>query len=293
MRYLYCLLLFLTNPLLSAQTLDIQGHRGCRGIMPENTIPAFLKALELGVSTLELDVVISKDKQVVVSHDNYMNAAFTTKPDGTEVTKAETSSLKMYTLDYAIIQRYDVGKRQNPTFPEQASLAAVKPLLSEVITNCDAYAREHRIPPPHYSIEIKSASSQYGLFQPYPEEFCSLVYHVLKPLLSPDRYSIQSFDLAILKYWKSQQLIRSFDANALSALVHHQSLARTEKNLGFRPDIFSPFYRFVSKRKIKKAKQKGVKIIPWTVNSPQKMLRLRKMGVDGFITDFPNRAKKL
>lgn len=293
MRYLIYFFFFIISPFSCAQTLDIQGHRGCRGLMPENTIPAFLKALELGVSTLELDVVISKDKQVVVSHDTHMNAAFTSKPDGTELTKAEESSLFIYTLDYATIEHYDVGIRKNPSFPEQMSSAAVKPLLSQVIKTCNQYAREHQLSPPHYSIEIKSAPSQYGISQPHPEEFCQLVYRIVSPLLMPDRYIIQSFDFAILKHWKSRQLNGNFSTNELSVLVHQQSLARTEKKLGFRPDIFSPFYRFVFKRKVRKAKQKGVKIIPWTVNSAQKMLRLKKMGVDGFITDFPNRAKKL
>lgn len=295
MRRTAYLLLFLSglNSFCSAQTLDIQGHRGCRGLMPENTIPAFLKALELGVSTLELDVVISKDSQVVVSHDAYMNDAFASHPDGSPVKKSEAASLKIYKMDYAAIQRYDVGQRRNPAFLDQASLTAVKPLLAQVIQICDEYAQQHQLTLPDYSIEIKSVSSQYGLYQPYPKEFCQLVHQTLRPLLSPDRYTIQSFDFAILKYWKSQQLAGGFEGNALSALVNQQSLARTEKQLGFRPDIFSPYYRFVSRRKVRKTHQKGVKIIPWTVNSFRKMLRFKKIGVDGFITDFPNRAKKL
>lgn len=109
--------LFFALPAFS-QSFDIPGHRGFRGLRPENSLPAFFKALDLGVSTLELDVVISTDRQVVVSHDTYMNAAFTIKPYGNKLIKAEETSLYMYTLDYAIIQHYDVGIRKNPPFSD-------------------------------------------------------------------------------------------------------------------------------------------------------------------------------
>ncbi len=79
---------------------DKQGHRGCRGLMPENTIPAMLKAIDLGVTTLEMDAVISKDKQVVVSHDPYFNADITTTPEGKTLSKAEAEKLLLYALNY-------------------------------------------------------------------------------------------------------------------------------------------------------------------------------------------------
>ena len=90
-----------------AQKFDIEGHRGCRGLMPENTIPAFKKALDLGVTTLELDVCISKDGQVVVSHEPYMNSLFCSKPDGSAVTKADEKSLNLYKMPYSEIKKYD------------------------------------------------------------------------------------------------------------------------------------------------------------------------------------------
>src|SRR3954466_16098541 len=94
---------------ITKMTFDKEGHRGCRGLMPENTIPAFLKALDLGVTTLEMDVVISKDLQVVVSHEPYFNSAFSIAPDGVPVDKKEQKNLVLYQMNYADIKRYDVG----------------------------------------------------------------------------------------------------------------------------------------------------------------------------------------
>jgi glycerophosphoryl diester phosphodiesterase len=100
-------------------SFDKEGHRGSRGLMPENTIPAMLKAIDLGVTTLEMDAVISRDKQVVVSHDPYFNADITTTPEGGQLTKAEASSRLLYRMDYDSIKKYDVGLKPHPGFPRQ------------------------------------------------------------------------------------------------------------------------------------------------------------------------------
>src|SRR4029079_15930170 len=106
---------------------------GCRGLMPENTIPAFLKAVELGITTLEMDVVISKDSQVVVSHDPYFNHEITTKPNGDTINEAEEKDLKLYRMSYEEIRQYDVGIKPHPRFPLQQKIKAYKPLLSDVL----------------------------------------------------------------------------------------------------------------------------------------------------------------
>src|ERR1700754_3858617 len=114
-------------------SFDKEGHRGCRGLMPENTIPAMMKALELGVTTLEMDAVITADNQVVLSHEPFFNHEITTKPDGKLVTAQEEKSLNIYKMTYAQTQQYDVGLRPHPRFPQQQKLKATKPLLKEVI----------------------------------------------------------------------------------------------------------------------------------------------------------------
>src|SRR5436305_9759012 len=101
---------------------DIEGHRGCRGLLPENTIPAFLKALELGVSTLEMDVVITKDKQVLVSHDPFMSHEICRSPEGKYITAEEERSHNLYRINLAQISQYDCGMQPHPRFPEQKKI---------------------------------------------------------------------------------------------------------------------------------------------------------------------------
>ena len=101
------------------QKTDVQAHRGGRGLMPENTIPAMLHAIDLGVRTLELDCVISSDNKVVVSHDVFMSSAFVRKPDGSDISKEEEKQYALYTMTYDSIRKYDVGMKPHPQFPEQ------------------------------------------------------------------------------------------------------------------------------------------------------------------------------
>lgn len=273
---------------------DLEGHRGCRGLMPENTVPAFLKALDLGVTTLEMDVVISKDKQVVVSHEPYFNAAFSIAPDGKPVAKSEQKNLVLYQMSYADIKRYDVGSNGNTAYPQQQKLRTYKPLLSEVIEQVEAYQKANNLPLCFYNIEIKSEPSEYNISQPEPAPFCDLVQAVLKKLLPPDRVIIQSFDFTVLKHWKTEMDAGRYPTVRLSALV--ENLRSPEKNLdelGFKPDVYSPNYRLLSQDKVERLHERGIQVIPWTVNQRDDMDRLKNWGVDGLITDYPDRAAGL
>ena len=290
-------LLPLIIPLIMSQsspTFDLEGHRGCRGLMPENTVPAFLKALDLGVNTLEMDVVISKDYQVVVSHEPYFNAAFSIDPDGKPVSKSEQKNLILYQMTYADIKRYDVGSNGNRAYPEQQKLKTYKPLLSEVIEQAEAYRKAKNLPLFNYNIELKSEPSEYNRSQPEPAAFCDLVQAILNKQLSPERVVIQSFDFAILKQWKKEVVAGKYSPVRLSALV--ENLRSPEKNLeelGFKPAIYSPHYRLLNEDKIARLHKQSIKVIPWTVNQRDDMVRLKEWGVDGIITDYPDRAKDL
>lgn len=273
---------------------DVQGHRGCRGLMPENTVPAFLKALDLGVTTLELDVVISKDRQVVVSHEPYFNAAFSIKPDGQPVDKKEQKNLNLYQMDYIDIKRYDVGSGGNPTYPEQQKIKTCKPLLSEVFEQAEAYRKAKNLPAFSYNIEIKSEASEYDQSQPQPAAFCDLVLAVIKRYVPTERIVIQSFDFAVLKHWHQQTESGRYPQIRLAALV--ENLRSPEKNLeelGFRPAIYSPYYRLLGQEKIARLHEQHIQVIPWTVNQIDDMKRLKAWGVDGLITDYPDRAAGL
>lgn len=301
MRFLLLLIFMLTSAFVPSDLpmFDIQGHRGCRGLMPENTVPAFLKALELGVTTLEMDVVISKDRQVVVSHEPYFNAAFSIAPDGVPVDKKAQKNLVLYTMTYADIKRYDVGTNGNPAYPEQKKLSIHKPLLSEVLEQAEAYRKAHNLPLFSYNIEIKSEPSEYGKSQPEPTEFCELVQAVLKKQFPAERVNsnriiIQSFDFAMLKQWKKGVAESDYPPVRLSALVENlRSPSTNLDELGFTPDIYSPYFRLLSKRKINWLHEQNIRVIPWTVNNRADMERLKRWGVDGLITDYPDRASGL
>lgn len=295
MRVCLLLICMIATAFVSLQppAFDVEGHRGCRGLMPENTVPAFLKALDLGVTTLEMDVVISKDSQVVVSHEPYFSAAYSIAPDGTPVDKKDQKNLVLYQMNYADIKQYDTGSNGNPSFPEQQKKKTHKPLLSEVIAFAEAYREANKLPPFSYNIELKSEPPEYDKSQPRPAPFCNLVQAVVKQI-PPDRVIIQSFDFAILKHWKQQMDSGNYPKVRLSALV--ENMRSPEKNLeelGFKPDVYSPYYRLLSEDKIARLHEQGIRVIPWTVNQRDDMERLKTWGVDGLITDYPDRAKGL
>ena len=297
---LFLIGLFMTTslaaqPAPTRSSYDLQGHRGCRGLMPENTIPAFLKALDLGVHTLELDVVISQDGQVVVSHEPYFNAEFSLKPDGTPVTKEEQKSLNLYKMPYAEIKRYDVGSNGNPRFPEQQKQPVAKPLLSEVITAAEAYGKQKSLPAFSYNIELKSDAKEYDLSQPRPAEFCRLVNVVFeKAGLPASRIIIQSFDFAVLQEWNRQAEAQKLMPVRLAALVENvRGVTYNLKKLGFKPALYSPHFKLLRSESINQLHQQGILVVPWTVNNVPDMRRMLDLGVDGLITDYPDRAAKL
>ena len=127
---------------------DVEGHRGCRGLMPENTIPAMLKALDLGVTTLELDVVITKDNKVLVSHEPWFESEITTKPDGSFIKPGEEMQYNIFQMNYEEIVKYDVGMKPHPRFPRQQKIKAIKPLLTDLFDSVAENMKVRRRPFP-------------------------------------------------------------------------------------------------------------------------------------------------
>jgi glycerophosphoryl diester phosphodiesterase len=282
--------ILLSQPMFAQTAFDWQGHRGARGLLPENSIPAFRKALDLGVTTLELDVVVSKDKQVVVSHEPFFSADICTDPSGKPIAKGDEKSRNLYTYTYAEIQGFDCGSRGNPRFPEQQKQKVAKPLLGEVIRSMEAYRREKNLPAFRYSIEIKSTPAGDNVYHPGVAEFSDLVHRVITEQLSPDRFTLQCFDFRVLRYWHEK-----YPAVTLVALV--ENMRGAEKNLadlGFTPAVYSPYYQLLTgKDAVDAIHRLGMKVIPWTVNDPDDMRRLKAWGVDGIITDYPDRIRGL
>lgn len=290
------LLIFLTgcastNPMRTSDTFNLQGHRGARGLLPENSIPSFIRAVELGVPTIELDVVVSKDNQVVVSHDPWFSAEICSLPSGDPVPAERQREYRLYEMNYEEIAGFDCGSRGNPHFPRQQKLSVSKPLLRETILAIERYVNEHNLPPVHYNVEAKSNPDWDGVMTPEPDAFVPLIHDVLTETGVLARSNIQSFDIRIL------QAVRKIDATlTLALLVGNSSehdLSRNLDQLGFTPEIYSPHYQLVDETLVEEVHRRGMKIIPWTVNTLEEMVRLKELGVDGIITDYPDLGKEL
>ncbi len=274
---------------MHSKKIDIQGHRGARGVYPENTIPGFVYALETGVQTLELDVVISADNKIVVSHEPWMSADICVHPDGSAVRKSDEKELNLFKMTYEEITRYDCGSRGHKDFPEQKPLAVHKPLLSAVVDSIESLIRVKSLQPVQYNIETKSTEDGDNLFHPQPAEFAKLLYDEIVKLNIVDRTIVQSFDVRTL------QEMRKLNSEIRLALLIGipGTLSGQLEKLGFTPAVYSPNYRFVSESLVKNAQEKGMQVIPWTINDTATMKTLLAMGVDGIITDYPQRAVKL
>jgi len=269
----------------SKKKLDFQGHRGCRGLLPENTIPAFEKALDLGVTTLEMDVVITKDKKVILSHEPWFSHEIALDPNGAPISEEDEKNHRIYGMSYEETQAYDVGMKPHPRFPDQEKIKAEKPLLSDVIAFAEAHAKRSSRPLPYYNIETKSLPIGDDLFHPEPEEFVDLLMTVIGGADVSERTFIQSFDVRTLQVTKTK-----YSKMKLVLLVENtETPEQNLQSLGFTPDIYSPDYALVDDDLISFAKEKGMKIIPWTVNEHEEMNELIDMGVDGLITDYPDR----
>ena len=179
----------IANPKL---VFDIQGHRGCRGLMPENTIPAMIRAIELGVTTLEMDVVITADNQVILSHEPFMSWEISTTPDGNSSLMPKKKSIIYIKMNYAEVQKWDVGSRPNPRFLRQEKMRVFKPLLADVIDSVESYIKLHHLPPVQYNIETKCQPSTDNIFHPEPLKFINLMMEVILDKKITDKVIIQS-----------------------------------------------------------------------------------------------------
>ncbi len=275
-----------TNSVYVKGEFDKQGHRGCRGLKPENTIPAMIHAIDMGVTTLEMDVVITKDKKVILSHEPWFGQEITTKPDGTYIGEREERKYNIYWMTYEETKTFDVGLKPHPRFPEQEKMAVTKPLLAEVFDAVRETMMTRRRPFPFYNIETKTDSTFDGVFHPGPAEFVELLMSVIREYQQEEQVIIQSFDFRTLQYLhanypqiKTAMLIEPDDKRNLKDQL---------TALGFTPTVYSPEQSRINASLIKTLHQLGMKVIPWTVNTKERIAELKAMGVDGIITDYPN-----
>jgi len=284
MKYIFLLLLIATGASAQQKT-DVQSHRGGRGLMPENTIPAMIHAIDLGTRTLELDCVISSDNKVVVSHDVYMSAVFMRKPDGTDIDKKNEKDYALYKMTYDSIRKFDAGTKPHPEFHDQRKMKTYKPLLSELIDSVEAYVKLHHLKPVYYNMETKCSPEGDGIYHPGPDVFSALVMDVINKKHIADRVTIQSFDIRTL-----QIIHKNFPKQTTALLIMNKlSFANNIKILGFTPNIYSPNSSLVTPELVKEAHAIKVAVLPWTVNEIRDMEQMISYGVDGMITDYPDR----
>lgn len=293
-----------------AQGLDLQGHRGARGLLPENTLPAFAKALSIGVTTLELDTAITRDGVIVVSHDATLNPDITRGPDGQWITH---NDIAIHALTWAEVQQYDVGRIRPGSayalrFPEQQAVDGTRmPRLADVF----ALARRAGNGTVRFNIETKISPEHPQRTLP-PAEFARALIALVSNEKLESRVAIQSFDWRTLQivqreaprivtvYLSAQQSwqdnIRAQEASSLWTAGQHVSrhggsVPRMIKAAGGA--VWSPYFGEVTRESVSEAQQAGLKVVVWTVNETADLARMLDFGVDGIISDYPDRLRRI
>jgi glycerophosphoryl diester phosphodiesterase len=293
----------------NAAAFDIEAHRGGRALFPENTLPAFANALSIGVDTLELEMGVTEDEVIVVSHERGLNPDLARARDGAYVAPPGTPFIR---LPLAKIKQFDVGQiRPGSTyaaqFPDQHAVPGTPiPTLTEVFGLVRKSGDDHV----RLNIETK-IDPNHPDESPDPERFVRLVLGVLAAGNFSDRVMIQSFD------WRTLQIVQKMAPRIpivyLSAQAglaptvfldkaspwtagfnpgeHGKSLPRTIKAAGGA--IWSPYYGDVDPALVDESHRLGLKVIVWTVNKPDDMARLIDMGVDGIISDRPDLLREV
>jgi glycerophosphoryl diester phosphodiesterase len=263
---------------------EIYGHRGARGLYPENTLYGFKKCLDNNLTGFELDVVVSKDRQLIVSHEPWMNYKYCSHPKGIPITEKNQKTFNLFQLTKEQIQKFDCGSKFNPDFPHQILKPCKKPTLKEVFKQFN----QSKIENISIQIELKSFKEWYGVFQPDPDEYAELIFNLCNKI-------------KLNKKLNQQLLIKSFDAKLLNLLYkknpnismgflidNNKSIKNNLNLLDFKPAYYNLEQSKITKKIVDELKERHIKIVPWTVNTVKDASRLEKMGVNALITDYPN-----
>ena len=270
---------------------DIQGHRGARGLFPENTLFGMVSALKFeDLTTLEMDVVVSKDKQVVLSHEPWFSSDFCCFPNDDRLLPKDDEHFRLDDMPYDEIKKWDCGRRINPNFPGQRPRGQYKPLLKDVIFAVREYCAEEKRPDVNFNIEIKSRPDWDRFMTPEPAEFVKLVYAVIKESgVDRERVTIQSFDPRSLK------AMHALDSGLKLVLLveKERDIEKKLAELDFTPAVYSPHYSLIDKNTVDELHRRGMKVIPWTVNDSIQMMKTIETGVDGIISDYPDVLQRM
>jgi glycerophosphoryl diester phosphodiesterase len=294
----------------AASGLDLQGHRGARGLLPENTLPAFAYALTLGITTLELDVAVTRDGVVMVSHDATLNPDITRGPDGQWL---ERDDLAIHTLSIAELQHYDVGRIRPGTnyaqrFAQQQAVDGTRiPRLTDVF----ALARRAGNDQVRFNIETKISPDHPQRTLP-PADFARTLIALIRAEKLESRVTIQSFD------WRTLQAVQQEAPQIATVYLSVQQAWQDNIHAGAASSpwtagkhvsrfggslpklvqaaggaIWSPYFGDVTAAAVRDAQQLGLKVVVWTVNEELDMVRMIDLGVDGIISDYPDRLRRV
>jgi glycerophosphoryl diester phosphodiesterase len=274
------LLLFAIALTSAAHAFDLQGHRGARGHLPENTLAGFERAAALGVTTLELDVGVTRDGVVVIHHDRRLNPDIARGPDGNWIA-APGPLIK--DLRFEELERYDVGRIRPGSeyarrFPLQKAIDGTRiPRLSELFARAG--------PTVKFNIETKiSADAASETLAPGP--FARALIGEIRKAGAETRCTVQSFD------WRTLKVVEHEAPQIATSYLTGSENSDPRKVHAAGGRIWSPDFTTLTREKVASARELGLKIIPWTVNEPADIRRVLKLGVDGIISDYPDRVRE-
>lgn len=262
-----------------------EAHRGGRGLWPENTILAMQNAMKIdGITTLEMDTHITKDGQVVVTHDDYLSPGFMLTPEGKEIPSTDAKRYPIFQMEYKDLKQFDLGTKPLAGFPNQQKVKTNIPLMSDLIDAVQKDIKKNKTKQFFYNIETKCDAKGDGITNPEPAVFVELLMDVIKKKKIMPYVVIQSFDKRTI------QLIHEKypDVKTSFLVANKKSYEENIADLGYKPFILSPVWQMVTDELVKKAHTDGVKIIPWTANTLADIQKLKALNVDGIISDYPD-----
>jgi glycerophosphoryl diester phosphodiesterase len=252
----------------------IFGHRGCRGIYPENTIEGFKKAISFGVDGIELDVVVNKNQELVISHESYIDTNYCL------TNKLDNESLNIYKMNITEIQKIDCGSKFVKEFPNQLKVKERKPTFKEFKKELNEYNGD-------ILFEIKCEYNLVNEYFPEYENYAKIIFKETRYSKHLDKIYFMSFDYRILN-----ELFKIMPNSKYIYLSSNKEFEQEMKFLNFEPYGVGLDYNIISQKIIDFVHNKKHVIYGWTINDKENSKTLTSMGLDGVITDYPNIIKK-
>ncbi len=250
--------------------IQVHGHRGCRAVRPENTLPAFEHAIRVGVDALEMDLCVTADDVLVVSHDPFINPVICRGTGGSEV----KPDLALRSVTFAELSRFDCGAVRNSAFPHQIPVPGTRIPAFEDVLRLAA--------PSKVWLNVETKMREHPDLAPPPEEFAAMILQAVRKHGVESRTILQSFDYRSLVAMK--KLAPKMHLSALDD-VGKEDFVALARRAG--ADIISPRFDFVTPQKVRAAHTAGLEVVPWTANQPEDWRALIEAGVDAIITDDP------